>query len=297
LLILAGYLTARFGAVDKAAVAALSSITFIVFMPALLFRAMAKTEFSNISLTPALIYFGATITLIFGTVLYQRLKGRSAPVAATVALTIGFSNLAMMGIPIVRLAFGEQGLAILLTIIAFHALILLTTMTIVAEIGGKMSLQQLSQTVVGIFLHPVIVPIILGLIWSFSSHAFDFGMPDSLDRALEVLSAGAAPLALVLLGSSLGQFSLKENIGEASLFVLGKLVLHPLLVLALGLLCQVDQLTLAVLCVGACLPAGANVYLFAQRYNIKLGAVSAAIGLATIASVPLLTAVLHYFNP
>jgi malonate transporter and related proteins len=283
--------------VDKAAVAALSSITFIVFMPALLFRAMAKTEFSNLSPTPALIYFGATMLLMFGTVAYQRFKGRSAPVAATVALSIGFSNLVMMGIPIVRLAFGERGLAVLLTVIAFHSLILLTTMTIVAEIGGRTSFKDLSKTVVGIFLHPVIVPIILGLIWSFTSHRFEFDMPESLDRALEVLSGAAAPLALVLLGCSLGQFSFKENAGEASLFVIGKLVLHPLLVLGLGLVFEVDQLTLAVLCVGACMPAGANAYLFAQRYNTKLGSVSAAIGLATIASVPLLTAVLHYFNP
>jgi malonate transporter and related proteins len=282
--------------VDKAAVAALSSITFIVFMPALLFRAMAKTEFANLSLTPALIYFGATFSLLLGTVIYQRLKGRSAAVAATTALTIGFSNLAMMGIPIIRLAFGERGLAILLTVLAFHSLILLTSMTIVAEVGGKVSLKHLSKTVVGVFLHPVIVPIILGLLWSFISHYFNFGMPESLDRALEVLSGGAAPLALVLLGSSLAQFSLKENIGEASLMVLGKLVLHPTLVLLLGLAFQVDKLTLAVLCVSASMPAGANAYLFAQRYNVKLGPVSAAIGLATIASVPLLTALLHYFN-
>jgi malonate transporter and related proteins len=283
--------------VDKAAVAALSSITFIVFMPALLFRAMANTEFSNLTPVPVLIYFGATGLMMFGTVVYQRLKGRSAPVAATVALTTGFSNLAMMGIPIVRLALGERGLAVLLTIIAFHALVLLTTMTVVAEAGGKMSVKHLSKTVVGIFLHPVIVPIMLGLFWSFISHRFEFGMPESFDRALEVLSGGAAPLALVLLGCSLGQFSLKENIGEASLLVIGKLVLHPLLVFGLGLAFNVDQLTLAVLCVAACMPAGANAYLFAQRYNTKLGAVSAAIGLATIASVPLLTAVLHYFNP
>jgi hypothetical protein len=36
--------------------------------------------------------------------------------------------------------------------------------------------------------------------------------------------------------------------------------------------------------------------LFAQRYNTKLGAVSAAIGLSTILAVPLLAAVLHYFG-
>jgi malonate transporter and related proteins len=296
LLIAAGYLTARFKVVDKAAVAALSSITFILFMPALLFRAMAKTEFANLSLTPALVYFGATLPLLLLTVAYQRFRGQSSSSGATVALTVGFSNLVMMGIPIVRLAFGEPGLAILLTVITFHSLVLLTSMTLLAELEGELTFEAFLKSIRGVFLHPVIVPILLGLLWSFVSQITGFAFPSSLDKALEVLSGAAAPLSLVLLGASLAQFGLKESFPEASKLVFVKLVVHPLLVFGLGYFMQVDKLVLAVLVVGACMPSGANPYLFAQRYNTKLGAVSAAIGLSTILAVPLLAAVLHYFG-
>jgi malonate transporter and related proteins len=296
LLIAAGYLTARFKVVDKAAVAALSSITFILFMPALLFRAMAKTEFANLSLTPALVYFGATLPLLLLTVAYQRFRGQSSSSGATVALTVGFSNLVMMGIPIVRLAFGEPGLAILLTVITFHSLVLLTSMTLLAELEGELTFEAFLKSIRGVLLHPVIVPILLGLLWSFVSQITGFAFPSSLDKALEVLSGAAAPLSLVLLGASLAQFGLKESFPEASKLVFVKLVVHPLLVFGLGYLMQVDKLVLAVLVVGACMPSGANPYLFAQRYNTKLGAVSAAIGLSTILAVPLLAAVLHYFG-
>jgi malonate transporter and related proteins len=296
LLIAAGYLTAKFKVIDKAAVAALSSITFIVFMPALLFRAMAKTEFANLSLTPALVYFGATLPLLLMTVAYQRFRGQSSSSGATIALTVGFSNLVMMGIPIVRLAFGEAGLAILLTVITFHSLLLLTSMTLVAELEGELTFAAFLKTIRSVLLHPVIVPILLGLLWSFVNQLTGFVFPSSLDKALEVLSGAAAPLSLVLLGASLAQFGLKESLPEASKLVFVKLVIHPMLVFGLGYLMQVDKLVLAVLVVGACMPAGANPYLFAQRYNIKLGAVSAAIGLSTILAVPLLAAVLHYFG-
>ncbi len=296
LLIAAGYLTARFKVVDKAAVAALSSITFILFMPALLFRAMAKTEFANLSLTPALVYFGATLPLLLVTVAYQRFRGQTSSSGATVALTVGFSNLVMMGIPIVRLAFGEPGLAILLTVITFHSLVLLTSMTLLAELEGELTFEAFLKSIRGVLLHPVIVPILLGLLWSFVSQITGFAFPSSLDKALEVLSGAAAPLSLVLLGASLAQFGLKENFPEASKLVFVKLVVHPLLVFGLGYLMQVDKLVLAVLVVGACMPSGANPYLFAQRYKTKLGPVSAAIGLSTILAVPLLAAVLHYFG-
>jgi malonate transporter and related proteins len=265
-------------------------------MPALLFRAMAKTEFANLSLTPALVYFGATLPLLLLTVAYQRFRGQSSSSGATVALTVGFSNLVMMGIPIVRLAFGEAGLAILLTVITFHSLLLLTSMTLVAEMEGQLTFGAFLKTIRGVLLHPVIVPILLGLLWSFVSQITGFAFPSSLDKALEVLSGAAAPLSLVLLGASLAQFGLKESFPEASKLVFVKLVIHPLLVCGLGYLMQVDKLVLAVLVVGACMPAGANPYLFAQRYNTKLGAVSAAIGLSTILAVPLLAAVLHYFG-
>jgi malonate transporter and related proteins len=296
LLIAAGYLTARFKVVDKAAVAALSSITFIVFMPALLFRAMAKTEFANLSLTPALVYFGATLPLLLGTVAFQRFRGQSSSSGATIALTVGFSNLVMMGIPIVRLAFGESGLAILLTVITFHSLLLLTAMTLVAEMEGNITFSSFLKTIRSVLLHPVIIPILLGLLWSFISEATGWAFPMSLDKALEVLSGAAAPLSLVLLGASLAQFSLKESLPEASKLVFVKLAIHPALVFGLGALMNVDRLVLAVLVVGACMPAGANPYLFAQRYNTKLGPVSAAIALSTLIAVPLLAGVLHYFG-
>jgi malonate transporter and related proteins len=147
---------------DKAAVSALSNLTFTVFMPALLFRAMANTAFANLSLTPAVAYFGATLPLMFCVVGYQRYKGKPSSTAATIALCVGFSNVAMMGIPIVRLAFGERGLAVLLPVLTFHSLTLLTTMTLVAEAKAKFSLKDFLKTFAGMLLHPVIIPILLG---------------------------------------------------------------------------------------------------------------------------------------
>ena len=53
---------------------------------------------------------------------------------------------------------------------------------------------------------------------------------------------------------------------------------------------------LAVVTLTAALPMGANVFLFAQRYQVAQAEITAAVTLSTIAAVPTLTAVMLFFK-
>src|SRR5690606_38318156 len=126
----------RAGRFPDAAVRALSDATFLIFMPARLFGALARVDFDTLSPGAALAYYGAGLPLFGAVLLVQRWRGVPMDLAVVQALCEVFSNTAMHGIPLVRLALGEEGLAFLLTIIALHALTFLTLGTPLIELSG-----------------------------------------------------------------------------------------------------------------------------------------------------------------
>lgn len=290
LLIAVGLACARLGVTDERAVKALSDITFLVFMPALLFLAMARSDFSQLQPDAQAAYFSVAVPLLALGILAWRWRGLTLRAATLRALMGVFSNTAMLGIPVVKLAFGERGLAILLTIIAVHALVLLTLATLVLEFdaargaGGRPGAARspwavAGQTVRGALLHPVVVPILAGIGWSLSGLA----LPHAVESAISVLSAAAAPLSLVLLGASLAQFGLRGHLGPALVPSIVKSVVSPLAVYAMGhAVLGLDPLVTAVAAVAAAMPTGANVYLFAQRYQTELATASVAISVSTL---------------
>ncbi len=284
-LIAVGFVAARRGLLGGEAVRALSDAAFLIFMPALLFGAIARVDFDRLTPGAAFAYYAAGLPLFAAVLLVQSVRGRGAASATIHALGAVFGNTVMLGIPVVRLAYGETGLAFLLTIIAWHALIFLSLGTFVLETSsldrrrdGERSWSGLGahllQVARSALIHPVVLPILVGLAWS----ATHWSLPVPLDRALAMLGTAAAPLCLVLLGASLAQFELRAGLRTAS-------ALFPLLVWSAGTwILQVEPLPLAVATVAAALPTGANVYLFAQRYRTQVGEVSATIALSTIAA-------------
>jgi hypothetical protein len=294
-----GILVARLGWIDEASTALFSSLVLKIFLPALLFRAMASVDFQALSVLPIASYLSATV-VIYGFVyllatrtplakIYQAsasateptaapgkkveeqgsLPGLSSGIGVSLALSSTFSNNVMVGIPIVKLFFGPDGLVVLLTVLTMHSLVLLGLAVVGFEMSSKgrsrrsrlMTAKQLVQMAV---LHPVVIPIMLGLVVS----ALGLTLPVLLDSTLLSMGQVAIPCCLMLLGASI--FHSRNQIEPKAVApaVFFKLVLHPLVVfgMAYGVF-QLAPLTVAVLTTMAALPAGANTYLLAQRYN------------------------------
>lgn len=106
LVIATGYLAAHFQLIGSAASQDLSSLTFLVLSPALLFRTMAQVHWTQLDFHPVAAYFAGVILLFFATLAMQGMNRR----AAVLALACTFSNTVMMGIPLVALAYGQAGL-------------------------------------------------------------------------------------------------------------------------------------------------------------------------------------------
>lgn len=288
LLIGAGFVAGRIGLIAHSSTKALSDVAFYLLVPALLFRSMARTDFHALDLSAPAAYFSATVPVFIGVVAALRWRGRAMAEAGVAALACAYSNLVMLGLPLVRLAYGDAGFAVLLTIVSVHSLILLTMATMVVELGAPAAdasdpgrRGRILSAAKTSLLHPVILPIFAGIAWSLTG----WRLPAPIDATL-ALAGGAGPtMCLLLLGASLSQFDPKRELRGALALTGVKNLLHPLLAWALGRwVFGLDPLTLAVVVIASSLPIGANVYLFAQRYGVAMPQVSAGVTISTLAT-------------
>ncbi len=121
LLIAAGYGVARLRVVGEEGVKALSDLAFMLFLPALLFRSMARTDFGSFPALAPLAYYVTAIALFLAS--YGVLRGRGLDVrrAAVFGMSGVFANTVMVGIPLVRLAVGGPGVGGRGAVVARHA--------------------------------------------------------------------------------------------------------------------------------------------------------------------------------
>jgi predicted permease len=285
LLIVIGFVSGRAGWIRAEATKDLSNLVFLVLTPALLFRTMSTVHVEQLNFKPVAMYFVAA-ALLFAAMLFWHGATRRA---AVLALAGTYSNLVMIGVPLVGLAYGEAGLVTLFTLISVHALLLLTLATIVLELavareeaatatggGRNMALTVLTAVRNGI-VHPVPLPIILGLLFAQTG----WMMPAVLDKPLALLSNAFGPIALVLVGVSLTHVRVGEHLQAAIGLALIKNLAFPALVAGLSWSLGLSGLSLSVMIVAAAMPIGANVFLFSQRYQVAQELVTASVAVST----------------
>jgi len=298
LLVAVGYISARVGWIRTEASKDLSSLVFAVLAPALLFRTMSMVHLEQLDFRPLGAYFVAVLILFAGTLMVQGFGRR----AAVLALAATFSNTVMIGVPLIGLAYGPNGLVILLTLVSLHSLVLLTAGTMVLELAvarelaasGQSEQRHMAMTVLSAVrnavIHPVPLPIIAGLLFAKTGWV----IPELVDKPLQWLGNAFGPLALLLVGVTLAATKVGQHLRGALALAVAKNLIHPVLVALLGVVFGLSGLPLLVMVLTAALPIGANVFLFSQRYAVAEELVTAsvivsnALALVTLPAVMLL---------
>ena len=297
----------------------LGNAAFYIFVPALLFRTVARMDFATMPWATAAAYFVPVLAMMLGIYSVERLRRRgrvsahldagerAAAAPATRAITGVFGNTVQVGIPVVTALYGEAGLGLHIALVSLHALVLLSTLTVLVELDlararaahdASASLwRTLRNTVRHTLIHPVVLPVLAGGLYN----ATGWPLPGPLDETLQLLGTAVAPLCLVLIGITLAYTAGNTVRGAArsalSLSVV-KLLALPALVLGVahwgfGL----SGLPLQVAVTMAALPTGSNALIFAQRYCTQEAQATTAIVLSTLGFVltaPLWLAVLAW---
>ncbi|MGS1093479.1 AEC family transporter [Aquamicrobium terrae] len=287
-LVALGYIAAVSGYLKAGAGEVLGQFAVGVAMPVLLFRTLSKVDFHGAapwSLWAA--YFSAiALSWVAGHLLVTRWLGRDARAGVVGGVSSSFSNLVLLGIPLLLGVFGQPGVDVLSLLISVHLPIMMMASIILfesfASTDGEVHPARILVNFLGkVFANPLIVGILAGLVW----RATGLQLPSVAARLVDVLADVAGPVALFSMGAGLAAFGISGNVRPAMVLSAVKLVLMPAFALLFAWGLGLPPLTAKVVVVAASLPAGVNSYLIATQFGNGQGLASNQMTLSTLAAV------------
>ncbi len=289
-LVAIGYVLAWRGILREGAGEALGDFVVSVAIPALLFRTLSQADFGNVKpLALWTTYFTSImLTWVVATLVIRRSFGRDARSGVVAGLSASFSNLLLLGLPVIFALFGQSGTETLSLILAIHLPIMMTASVVLnerAEMHDGLRERQTSllttlrRLLVSLASNPLVLGILAGVIWRF----LPFNLPDFLSELIDRLAAVAGTLALISLGLSLHRFGIARNVPQAATMTVLKLLLMPSIATMVSLAIGLSPPQAHIVIVAAAMPTGINPYLLATRFGTGAAVASNTLLLSTLA--------------
>jgi predicted permease len=279
-----GYLAARFGFMEEAAVDGLSKFVFNFAVPLLLFRKIAQAGLpADMPWELPIAYYAGVIAIfLFAAVLGASLFRRGRAEAVSYGAAACYGNAVLMGIPVVLATYGDGASLPLFIIIGIHTLVMVPVMSLgYAFAGGKgRGLGGALGDIAGdLVRNPILIGLIAGLLYG----RYGPPLPSVVDETTRLLGEASMPAALFAVGGTLARYSIGGQIPHALGLSVIKLVLLPLVVWLLAdRLLGLPLLWMQVAVVLAALPSGVTAFLFASRYGAAKNTVTTTIILSTL---------------
>lgn len=283
-MIILGYGFAKFNFIDAAAGRGISLFVFNVAIPALLFKTMATLDAADAAPWSlwAVYYGGIASTWIAAAIASRFIPSLNYSGGATSSMAASFGNLAMLGTPLALEHFGQSVAVPLGLILSIHAPILWFSATMHRELArhaGQFSLQKTGrELVINLAKNAIVMALIAGSLWRITN----LGLHPIADKMLSMLADASIPTALFALGCSLSAYSLRGS-GSGMFALIGlKMIFMPIIVFILShYVFTLAPLWSKIAVLFAAMPSGANAFLFAQKNDEAVPAISGAIALGT----------------
>jgi len=278
-----GFIIKKKNMLKEEHVPVLNSLTYNFGLPALVFSGIVKNSFSQIFDADIIkVIFPAYFIYIFfiiASFYFLKIDNR----VKSAAIVSSFrNNMAFIGLPILLYAYGSLAAARASIVIALLLPINIMLTALFFQLQARATKTfRIKNLLKEIFLDPVIISVIAGLIISY----FSVTVPAPAGRLLEILSNIAVPLALLSIGASFKFAYIKNNIKYITIICIAKLVLFPLLTLVFSIFVfKVAALNRDIICVLFATPVAVATYIQSRKYSTDSDFVSAVIIISTIAS-------------
>ena len=283
-LIVVGYVLAKAKIIDGVAGRGITLFVFNVAIPAFLFRTVASMAAQDGAPWALWIAFfgGLALAWILAAIVSRFITSLNVSGGATASMAVGFGNLALLGTPLALAHFGP-GIAVPLgMILSIHAPILWFSATLHRELARNSVTFSLSDTAKSLLkmlaTNAIILALLAGGLWRLTG----LGLNPVPDKMLSMLAEAGVPTALVALGVSLAAYSLRGSWGGMFAIIGLKMIAMPLFVFLIARYAvTLPPLWIKVAVLFAAMPTGANAFLFAQRNDEAVPAVSGAVALGT----------------
>lgn len=285
LLIGLGFACVRTEMLARSDMRGLGAFVINLALPALLFKSLSQRSPEGTAHFELLLVYGlgSLVAAAAGLAIACLAQKRSLRDGAIVAMGMSMSNSAFIGFPIAQQTLGAEAGAMLALYAVVETMVMMPLLLTLAELGENGGGHWVS-VLTGIFRRLLKNPMIVAIIGGVAFAASGLALPVPLLRAVDMLASASAPVALFCIGGTLAGLSLKGMSGDIGLIVIGKLILHPLVVLAIFLVLPIDdaQLKTSVI-INAGMPMLSIYPLLAQKYG-KEGICAAALVVTTVMS-------------
>jgi len=278
--------------------AAVERLSFWFLIPCLLFLGTATAAFpATLDWHYVAVFYG-TLALVYalGMALGRLLFRYPLRALSVFGMGAAYSNVTVLGIPIIVEVLGEAAFVPMLIVIAVHNLLLFALGTLIAECrntDGVALGAHLWRVGREMALNPISGSLLAGAAWNL----LGLPLPGPLQATLELLSRAAVPGALFALGAGLTRYRVRGEVPAALVMTgLKLLVLPALMWVMMTRLFPVDPLWARTAVLLSAMPVGISVYVFSKRYQSCETAAAAAIVLSSlggILSISVLTALLQ----
>jgi malonate transporter and related proteins len=285
-LVALGYVSGWTGLLKTSIGDALTAFAVAVAVPMLLFRTLVEADFQGaapLSLW-ACYFFAVAVAWACGQFVTQKVFGRDARAGVVGGVSAAFSNLVLLGLPLVQGVFGRPGLEVLSLIVAIHLPTMMATSIALFEWANRGSsesagiLAAILDFLKKLVSNPLIVGILAALIWRLTG----FEMPSLGMRFVDALANAAGPLALFAIGLSLRRMGVSGNVKAGLSLSAIKLFVMPMVALGAVLVIGLPPLAAMVVVTAAALPAGVNPYLIATRFGTGQALASNVMTISTL---------------
>ena len=296
-LVLCGYWAARRQMLPFEAIPGLNGFVLFFALPCMLFRFGANTPIAQLLDAGAFfMYLFCALVMVAFVVAISLNKRFGWNDAAFGALVGAFPNTGFMGVPLLVALLGSAAAGPAIVTIVIDMVITTSLCIALSRLdgAGKQGVGQAAKNaLLGVVKNPMPWAILLGTLFS----AFQIDLPGPVDKTVALLGDAASPVALFTIGAVLarsqkiahhaqhGPLTWQDYVPVALI----KLLLHPILVLVVGLAAismgvPIDAFALKVMVLVAALPSASNVAMLSERFGADNGRIARIILVSTAAA-------------
>jgi malonate transporter len=282
---LSGYLIGKFKLLPENGSKVISRFVFLVAMPAFIFISLSRVPIENFFNWPYLATLGGGMLAIFvlSFVVAKYFFTDSLTAHSLHALTAMFASTAYIGLPLILVVFGEEGLVPGIIGAVITGAVFMPLAIILAEMDkGHTGQKVVRASALAVIRSPLLVATVAGLLASASG--VKIAVP--IASFFELLGNAFIPCALFAAGLFISQCSVKGEVKEISWLVTAKLILHPLITWWLAFnVFELEGILPVIAVLQAALPSGVPVFVLAQHYETFVTRSSAVIVVSTVISM------------
>lgn len=267
----------------------LANSALYLFAPSLVFSSLLKRSVEGDILGRLalfmVLYTAILILLAFCVSRWCRFDGDTT---RAFTLTTTMINIGNYGLPLVFFAYGDAALNVSVLLFVLFNIPLGTLAIMIAQGQGVRWQESLRNT--------LRIPIFYGVAIALLCKLINWQPPEFIIRATELLGQATIPLMLVLLGMQLSRVKVYQNWGFFSLSTVIRLVIGPILAIALTAMLGIDGLTRKIVILQTSTPSAVLPLLYCIRFGTRPDLVSGTILLSTLCSTGTLTVLLYWLG-